>query len=88
MDVKQQHYKSGITVKFHRINLIICSHFKEGETPSNSQIKKVVFPQNFCHDLMGFFCFFLQICRQLLTAGLDKMFTFAGTGFEFHWLSV
>ena len=34
--------KTGIIAKFHRTDLVICSHSREGRTPSYSQINMVV----------------------------------------------
>ena len=34
--------KTCIIAKFHRIDLVVCSHFREGKTPSYSQINTVI----------------------------------------------
>ena len=33
--------KTCITAKFHRTDLVICSHSREGKTPPNNQINTV-----------------------------------------------
>ena len=34
--------KTRIIAKFDRTDLVICNHFREGKTPSNSRINTVV----------------------------------------------
>ena len=40
--------KIGIVKKFHRTDLVICSHPREGKTPSYSQINTVNARSSFC----------------------------------------
>ena len=40
-EVKSYRISSVILPKFHRTDLVICSYFREGESPSYSQINTV-----------------------------------------------
>ena len=56
--------KTGIVAKLHRTDLVICSHSREGKTPSYSQINMVV---DCC--LYGLVCVFTECLGYVIKIG-------------------